>query len=53
MRAHCQTYNIPVYFHPHCGSRVETLGEIEWLVGNSDVKLVFDTGRLGMVGRWL
>jgi len=46
VRAHCQSYNVPVYFHPHCGSRVETVAEIEWLAGNSDVKLVFDTGHL-------
>ena len=39
-----QKYNLPVYFHPHCGSRVETLSEIEWLTANSDVKIVFDTG---------
>ena len=45
VRAHClESYNLPVFFHPHCGSRVETLPEIEWLVGNSDVQLVFDTG---------
>jgi len=46
VRAHCLSYNLPVYFHPHCGSRVETLPEIEWLAGNCDVQLVFDTGHL-------
>jgi len=46
VREHCLKYNLPVFFHPHCGSRVETMDEIDWLVGNSDVQLVFDTGHL-------
>lgn len=46
VREQCAQHNLPVYFHPHCGSRVETPGEIDWLTSNSDVKLVFDTGHL-------
>lgn len=38
---------VPVYFHPHCGSRIETVEETEWLLANDpDIRLVFDTGHL-------
>jgi len=46
VREAASRHGLPVYFHPHCGSRVETVEEIDWLVNNSDVKLVFDTGHL-------
>ena len=37
--------NLPMHFHPHCGSRIETLEEIEWLLDAADwLPIVFDTG---------
>ena len=46
VRADCAARGLPVYFHPHCGSRLETPAEIDWLLANCDVQLVFDTGHL-------
>jgi len=46
LRMICERAPCPVYFHPHCGSRVETVAEVQWLLAHSDVDLVFDTGHL-------
>jgi len=46
-----ERYRLPVYFHPHCGSRVETLDEIQWFVANTSMDLVIDTGHLVYASR--
>eukprot|EP00397_Hematodinium_sp_SG-2012_P021332 GEMP01022028.1.p1 GENE.GEMP01022028.1~~GEMP01022028.1.p1 ORF type:complete len:304 (+),score=66.05 GEMP01022028.1:422-1333(+) len=41
-------FGVAVYFHPHCGSYIETPHEIVTLLRHTDVNMVFDTGHIAM-----
>jgi len=43
-----EEFGVAVYFHPHCGSFVETTEEIKAFLRDTDLDLVFDCGHVAM-----